>query len=424
MSEAIPESDTIAALRARVEALETELERRARNEERYGALVSGAVHMVWVTDAMGQMIEDCPTWNAFTGQTREEAAGSGWLAAMHPDDQERCRKGWQACVATKTQYHVEYRTRRHDGVYRLLETRAVPILGADGEVREWVGANTDVTEQREAEQGLRRSEERFRMLSERLPVGVFQLRWDPAEGRMSYEFVNERWSEICGIEPGKENLTLFKLVHPDDAAASRATWTAAMEQNAPARIEQRIVRPDGEVRWIQITALPLRGDNGELAGYLGTLTDVTERKQIEDLFRETVQQKGIIEAQRIRLAEMSTPLIPITDEIMVMPLVGEVDRGRAEQVVSTLLEGIGRTGARVAILDVTGLVGVDAEVASALMRAAQAARLLGVQAVLSGIRPEMARALVESAAEVGAMATFGNLKAAIAHGMRAVRAGR
>jgi rsbT co-antagonist protein RsbR len=421
----IPESETLIALRARVEELETELGRRTRSEERVRALLTGAVQLIWVCDAAGEVHEDSPTWRAFTGQSWDEYRGRGWLDALHPDDRARGLAAWSVSVAKKERHHIEHRVRRRDGVYRLLEVQAAPVLDASGAVREWVGACVDVTEAREAEAALRRSEERFRALSERLPVGVFQLSVDMANGKTSMEFVNDRWYEICGFpRVSPEEASLLQLIHPDDLAASTAKWGAALVQGAPVEIEQRIVRPDGEVRWIRITALPLRCETGELIAYLGALQDITEGKQIEGLLRETVAQKEIIEAQRIRLAETSTPLIPITDEIMVMPLVGEVDRERADQVLETLLGGIASTGARVAILDVTGLVGVDVAVASALVRAAQAARLLGAQAVLSGIRPEMARTLVEISAEVGAMATFGNLKAAIAHGMRAVRAGR
>jgi anti-anti-sigma regulatory factor len=122
--------------------------------------------------------------------------------------------------------------------------------------------------------------------------------------------------------------------------------------------------------------------------------------------------------QAAALAELSTPLIPISEAVMVMPLIGSVDARRAQQVLETLLEGIGRTGADVAILDITGVPVVDTMVANGLIQAAQAARLLGATVMLTGIRPEVAQTLVGLGVDLRGIVTHSTLQSGIAAVLR------
>jgi PAS domain S-box-containing protein len=127
-----------------------------RLEERFRSLVTASAQTVWVTQPDGQVSVDSPSWRAFTGQTYEEWRGHGWLDAVHPEDREVAAAAWTGAVAERGVYEVEYRLRRPDGSYTPTRVRGVPVLNADGTVREWVGTNTDITAQRRAEEGARR----------------------------------------------------------------------------------------------------------------------------------------------------------------------------------------------------------------------------------------------------------------------------
>jgi rsbT co-antagonist protein RsbR len=148
-----------------------------------------------------------------------------------------------------------------------------------------------------------------------------------------------------------------------------------------------------------------------------TLRDMTLVKQGEQAMRQSIAQEEKIRAQAEMLAELSTPLIPLSNEIMVMPLIGSVDTQRAQRVIETLLDGIARSGAKIAILDITGVTLVDADVANALITAARAVRLLGAQVVLSGIRSEVAQTLVRLGADMSGIITHGTLQNGIAYAM-------
>ena len=99
----------------------------------------------------GEIAEDSPEWRWITGQTVEEYRRGGWLDAIHPEDRERVGRDWQECISTGKVFDSRYRVRTKTGSYRHYDVRAVPIE-RDGKIIEWVGASTDVTGQREAEE--------------------------------------------------------------------------------------------------------------------------------------------------------------------------------------------------------------------------------------------------------------------------------
>jgi PAS domain S-box-containing protein len=122
-----------------------------RSEERYRSLVQGGAQVVWVAGPDGAITEDSPEWRWITGQSAEEYLGRGWLNSIHPEDRERVERDWHACVHTGKVFDDRYRIRTKAGSYRHYDVRAVPIE-RDGKIVEWVGASTDVTSQREAEE--------------------------------------------------------------------------------------------------------------------------------------------------------------------------------------------------------------------------------------------------------------------------------
>ncbi len=122
-----------------------------RSEERYRSLVQAGAQVVWVTTPTGKIAEDSPEWRWITGQTVDEYLGSGWLDAIHPEDRERVEREWLDCVDTGKTFDSRYRVRTKSGSHRHYDVRAVPIE-RDGKIIEWVGASTDVTGQREAEE--------------------------------------------------------------------------------------------------------------------------------------------------------------------------------------------------------------------------------------------------------------------------------
>lgn len=149
--------------------------------------------------------------------------------------------------------------------------------------------------------------------------------------------------------------------------------------------------------------------------------DISDRKQME-AERDQIQQT-IIQAQAATLEALATPLIPVTDQIVVMPLIGALDQRRVQQVIMALLHGVEAHAAQVAILDITGVPAIDTRVAQGLLDAAHAVRLLGARVVLTGIRPEVAHALTALSIDLRAIVTRSTLQDGIAYALAQSRPG-
>lgn len=123
-----------------------------KSEERFRTLIEATAQIVWTANAQGKVIEDVPSLRAFTGQSFKEIQEEGWSQHIHPEDIRRVLDAWSKAVETKSLFEIEYRLRRHDGIYRDFEVRGVPIVQPDGKIREWVGTCIDITNRKQDEE--------------------------------------------------------------------------------------------------------------------------------------------------------------------------------------------------------------------------------------------------------------------------------
>ena len=130
-------------------------------EARFRALVDASAQIVWTTDADGTIVEDSPSWRAFTGQTYEQWKETRGRNLLHPEDRDRVATLWESVRKTRTPLDTEYRIRHVSGEWRWAAVRAVPILRPDASVKEWVGMITDITARKQAQEALRASEAKF-----------------------------------------------------------------------------------------------------------------------------------------------------------------------------------------------------------------------------------------------------------------------
>lgn len=165
---------------------------------------------------------------------------------------------------------------------------------------------------------------------------------------------------------------------------------------------------------VSFSASILRGGAGEVRGLVCVARDVTESALAE---QERWRLQEAVQRQAILLQELSTPLIPITSDILVMPIIGTLDAARSARITEALLDGIAARKTRAAILDITGLREVDGTAVEGLLRAAHGARLLGSNVVLTGVSPRVAKALVQMEGGLHDIVSFGTLERGIAHAM-------
>lgn len=272
-----------------------------------------------------------------------------------------------------------------------------------------------------SESRLREDLRRAERIVEEAPFVVYI--YDRIEERTVY--ANHEITGLLGYSPDElqrlGSAVLPTLMHPEDLA--RMPELFAQLTTAPdgdvVENTYRMRHSSGSWRWFRSRdTVFTRSADGAPAQILGAVQDITAQVQAE--LERAVRHEGIIHSQQQALRELGTPLIPIADAVIAMPLIGRIDSARAAQILETLLEGISRHRASAAILDVTGVTVVDAHVTGALLRAAQAGKLLGAEVVLTGIGPTFAQTLIELGADLRGIITCGTFQDGIAHAMRNV----
>ncbi|WP_026370113.1 cache domain-containing protein [Kallotenue papyrolyticum] len=197
------------------------------------------------------------------------------------------------------------------------------------------------------------------------------------------------------------------LADPQEAERLRGMLDQLRAGQTAVEDESVWVMPDGRQRVIAWSYRVLQAEHDQQVYIICSGIDVTDVREAEKA--RARMQEEIIRAQAEILTELSTPLIPLTDEVVFMPLIGAIDAQRAQQMLSVLLQGIEQRRAQVAIIDITGVPTVDTQVAAILVQAVQAARLLGATAIISGINPGIASTLTHLGVNFRDMVTISTL---------------
>ena len=261
----------------------------------------------------------------------------------------------------------------------------------------------DLTERKRAEAALRDSEERRqRQILETVPMGMSITRLTDSV----LLYANEQFGAMFG-KPMAELIGMRILdfyYDPDD----RLPMLDALREKGTLRDYQlRMKRPDdGRMFWVNMVA-QFFTFNGEQT-LLVASADITARKEAE-AEHERLQQE-VINAQQRAIAELSTPVIPIMERIIVMPLIGSIDSMRARDITRTLLAGINQHRAKVVILDVTGVSLMDTGIVNHLNKTIQAARLKGAQTIVTGVSDAVAEAIVDLGIDWSGIITLSDLQ--------------
>ncbi|MDZ4721891.1 MAG: PAS domain S-box protein [Roseiflexaceae bacterium] len=304
-----------------------------------------------------------------------------------------------------------------DGRIRTCQWYNAVLRDTNGNVTGVLSQTEDVTEQVERERHLQEAERALRS-NEALLMAVLDN--SPSlihvkDPNGVYILVNRQFTELLkSTQEGMLGKTDFDFLPVDNAEMMRQHDREIIASNKLFEREIDTMPEFGDLTYSEVK-FPIYDRNGVLLGTCGISTDITARKRAE---RERVQlQEQIIANQQAALRELSTPLIPLAKGLVIMPLIGNVDSWRAQQVIETLLQGVSEHHASVVILDITGVLLVDTQVAGALLRAAQAVKLLGAQIVLTGIRPEIAQTLVGLGLDLRGITTRGTLQDGIAYAL-------
>jgi len=233
-------------------------------------------------------------WLDYTGLSAEQALGSGWQVAIHPDDLPRILKIFREALNSVKPYEVEGRFRRFDGEFRWFLFRGSPLRDRSGKVAKWYGTNTDLEERKRAEDALRKSEERWRSVFENSAIGV-------ALSDLSGRFLatNHVYQTIVGYT-GEELLAinLLDLTHEDYRQANWALITELVEgKRRQFQIEKQYRRKDGSSIWVSNSVSLVPGTEMVPRFIMALSEDITQRKRSEEALQRS--EAYLAEAQKL-----------------------------------------------------------------------------------------------------------------------------
>src|SRR5216683_1282725 len=239
-------------------------------------------------------------WLEYLGVTLDKVAGWNWTAFVHPEDVEGILAKWRACLATGEIFEYETRVRRANGEYRWMFHRKVPLREANGNIVKWYGSSLDIDERKTAEEQLRRNAEELQRSEFYLAEGqrlahMGSWAFDPD----GFYYWSPELFRMHGLDPATKPPSVqeyLDCVHPQDRESMANLIKGALAKASPFDATKRIVRPNGEVRYIRCVGVPLV-DNQGLKKYVGSALDVTEHELLtQELRRREAYLTG---AQRL-----------------------------------------------------------------------------------------------------------------------------
>ncbi len=212
-----------------------------------------------------------------------------WDVFLDPDDVPRVKANFSFLLIDQFPKHYESIWMTKHGDRRIISWSDTVLLNEAGEIDYIVSVGVDVTEQHKIQQALRNSEKRYATLAEVSPVGIFHT---DTEGNCLY--VNQRWCEIAGLTSEEAmGKGWSRALYPPDAIKVYQDWEKAAKIQAQFGSEYRFQRPDGKITWVYGQAVAEMNSHGEIMGYVGTITDITDRKQSEEAMRQAKEEAEI-----------------------------------------------------------------------------------------------------------------------------------
>jgi two-component system cell cycle sensor histidine kinase/response regulator CckA len=266
-----------AAIRRRAEAL------LRQSEERFRSMADNAPVMIWVAGLDKMVTFFNKPWLDFTGRTLEQELGDGWTSGIHPEDRERCIEIYSSSFDARRSFQMGYRLRRADGQYRWMLDRGRPFH-REGEFAGFIGSCIDLNERKRMEERLRASEARFAEAQRLAKVGSWERDIEGDRIQWSGEMFR-----IFGLpkEMPPNSTAFLNYVHPKDREKIREADHEILSRNGPVDIEYRVVRPDGDVRFVRSVAEAIKDEAGGPVRVVGATQDITEEVEAREFASES-----------------------------------------------------------------------------------------------------------------------------------------
>src|ERR1700733_15398841 len=258
------------------------------SEKRFRLIVDGIAGMVAINTAEGQIEFVNSQVLEYFGKSLEDLRGWSTSDAVHPDDLANAVAAWMRSVETGDPYDVDHRLRRFDGAYRWFHARGLPLRDVEGRIVRWYNLLTDIEERKRWEEKLRRSEKYLSEAQQLTHTGSWA--WRLVDRKIVH--LSEECHRIYGFDPVEGAPTweeFLERIHPEDRFKWKSVAERAIVEKVDCGQEFRILLPSGKVKWIRTVGQPVLSNTGDLEGFVGSSTDITELKSAEQE-REKLRQ--------------------------------------------------------------------------------------------------------------------------------------
>jgi len=226
------------------------------------------------------------------------------LERVHPEDQPRWHEEIERAMRERSAYEVDYRIILPCGTLKRIHVVGHPVLNDSGDLVEFIGTAMDITERWKIEEALREKENHLRLIIEAIPALIWCAL--PGEGKVVY--ANQRFCNYAGLTLDQlPECKWATLIHPDDVEPTGKSWRHALETGEPHEITHRLRRGDGEYRWFQTLAEPLRDRDNRITQWYGLNIEIDESKKTAEALRLT-QAKLTRATQIATVAELSASI--------------------------------------------------------------------------------------------------------------------
>jgi PAS domain S-box-containing protein len=252
------------------------------SEQNLRLIVDSLPVLAWVSREDGSAEFVNQRWAEYAGVDAEALLNWGDFNFYHPDDVDRMLHAWKEATRSSDTASLKGRIRRYDGQYRWFFFACRKITDAHGHVR-WVGANVDIEDLQRAEDALRASEQRLKLIIDTIPA----MAWS-ATPSGEVDFWNKNLLDYCGLSFGDiAGQGFYRIFHPEDLEAMADSWERVRATKKGEEIDGRIRRADGEYRWFNLRQNPLLDVNGDVVKWYGALIEIEDRKRAEEELRQS-----------------------------------------------------------------------------------------------------------------------------------------
>ena len=247
------------------------------SEQRFRAMADNIPNLAWMANADGWIFWYNKKWHEYTGTTPEQMEGWGWQSVHDSNELPRVLTNWKDSIANGNPFEMVFPLKGADGVFRQFLTRILPVHDSEGNLKQWFGTNTDITDRIKSEQAIKESEERFRTMAEGADVLIAT-----SNEKGNAVYFNKSWTEFTGRAMGAlVDFGWADLIHEEDREAFLDLYRDAIKKKQPWAREFRVIDKNGIYKWMLSKGAVRMFPDGSFAGYISSSIDITDRKNSE-----------------------------------------------------------------------------------------------------------------------------------------------